>query len=122
MGSEKPLMVFERPRLESEKLQIGSERPLVRSERPLMGSERPMMRCKEPREGRWRHNQEIPHMCSIGHCLLWGCCLGVSVTPLHCNGIESEQGSGSEGDAVLYNTWLFHNVNTFFEKISRGGA
>ena len=23
-----------------------------------------------------------------------------------CNGIESEQGSGSEGDAVLYNAWL----------------
>merc|ERR1712015_483847 len=32
-------------------------------------------------------------------------------------GIESEQGSGSEGDAVLYNTWLFRNVNTFFEKL-----
>jgi len=32
-----------------------------------------------------------------------------------CNGIESEQGSGSEGDAVLYNTWLLCNINTFFK-------
>ena len=31
-----------------------------------------------------------------------------------CNGIESEQGSGSEGDAVPYNTWLLCNINIFF--------
>ena len=30
-----------------------------------------------------------------------------------CNGIESEQGSGSKGDTVLYNTWLLRNVNIF---------
>ena len=31
-----------------------------------------------------------------------------------CNGIKSEQGSGSEKDAVLYKTWLLRNVNIFF--------
>ena len=31
-----------------------------------------------------------------------------------CNGIESEQGSGFKGDAVLYNIWLLRNINIFF--------
>ena len=30
-----------------------------------------------------------------------------------CNGIECEQGSGSKGDAVLYNIWLSRNINIF---------
>ena len=38
-----------------------------------------------------------------------------------CNSIESEQGSGSKGDAVLYNTWLLRNVNIFFFKFSGKG-
>ena len=93
MRSERPLIGSQRPLMGSEKLLMVFERPHLESEKLQIGSERPLMASERPM--------------------------------MRCKepkGIESEQGSGSEGDAVLYNTWLFRNVNTFFEKFSGGGA
>ena len=75
MRSERPLIGSQRPLIGSEKLLMVFERPHLESEKLQIGSERPLMASERPM--------------------------------MRCKepkGIESEQGSGSKGDAVLYNT------------------